>query len=194
MSEEKVVYPFTILDCHPVEEDGKWCIVKNDGERLTDPIFNSIRFREVDGIRMLGSDDKWILLSNDGKLIPSPVYESIDFFSPGMAIVKLQGKYGLVKDDGTVILPAEYSLIMDFKDRISEEDGLCKISKRGIDDGKVIVKQGYINKKGEIVIEPVYDFLGRFDNGIAKVLFNDEEGYINMKGELFKDADLRIKW
>lgn len=44
---------------------------------------------------------------------------------------------------------------------------------------------GYVNKKGEIVIPPLYDNAGNFHEGLAQVEKNGHEGfgYINKKGE-----------
>ena len=45
-------------------------------------------------------------------------------------------------------------------------------------------KWGFINDKGEIVIEPQYDWAYDFKNGTAKVVLNDEEFYIDEQGEI----------
>lgn len=42
---------------------------------------------------------------------------------------------------------------------------------------------GYINKKGEFVIKPIYNEAEPFENGLGKVKRNDKEGFVNSNGE-----------
>lgn len=59
------------------------------------------------------------------------------------------------------------------------EDGLAPVKKDG--------KQGFVNKKGEVVILLIYDFVDYFNEGKAAVLKDDEWFYINKKGERIED-------
>ena len=43
---------------------------------------------------------------------------------------------------------------------------------------------GYINKAGEIVINPQFDLAGYFSEGLAAVSIGDKYGFINPKGEI----------
>lgn len=45
-------------------------------------------------------------------------------------------------------------------------------------------KYGYINKKGEIIIEPKYDYAEEFSEDLAIVGTEGNLGYINKKGKL----------
>lgn len=49
---------------------------------------------------------------------------------------------------------------------------------------------GYINTDFEFVIEPVYDEVSLFENGIAKVYRDGKEEFINSSGELLFDPQL----
>lgn len=42
---------------------------------------------------------------------------------------------------------------------------------------------GYINRKGDFVIKPIYDRAEPFVNGLGKVNRNDKEGFVNSTGE-----------
>ena len=48
---------------------------------------------------------------------------------------------------------------------------------------KIGDKWGYINPKGEFVINPQFDLVGSFSEGLADVVIGDKWGYINPKGE-----------
>ena len=43
---------------------------------------------------------------------------------------------------------------------------------------------GYIDERGEIVIEPRFDLAGEFAHGLAEILIGDKTGVINRKGEI----------
>ena len=45
-------------------------------------------------------------------------------------------------------------------------------------------KCGFINTKGETVIEAKYQALSRFHNGVAAVMLNNKWGFINKKGKV----------
>lgn len=47
---------------------------------------------------------------------------------------------------------------------------------------------GYVNTKGEIVIEPCYESAGLFHTDLARVKIDEKYGYINTKGELIIPA------
>jgi hypothetical protein len=44
-------------------------------------------------------------------------------------------------------------------------------------------KEGYIDKKGKVVIKPVFDEADEFNNGIAWVSIGRKSGYIDRKGK-----------
>ncbi len=45
-------------------------------------------------------------------------------------------------------------------------------------------KWGFINEKGEVVIEPQYEFVTQFSEGLAAVSVNGKYGFINLKGKM----------
>ena len=47
---------------------------------------------------------------------------------------------------------------------------------------------GYINKRGDVIIKPIFDDAESFNDGIAKVTLEDNEFYINTKGLCVKDC------
>ena len=41
-------------------------------------------------------------------------------------------------------------------------------------------KWGFVDARGNIIVEPKYDEIGRFHNGLARVAYNGKFGFINM--------------
>ena len=48
---------------------------------------------------------------------------------------------------------------------------------------KIGDKYGFINRAGEIVINPQFDYAGSFSEGVASVEIGGKYGYINPTGE-----------
>ena len=57
-----------------------------------------------------------------------------------------------------------------------EECGLLSIKKDG--------KWGYMDKTGKVVIEPQFDGVRLFSEGLANVWIGDKEGYIDKTGKI----------
>ncbi|GAB2814178.1 WG repeat-containing protein [Ferruginibacter profundus] len=79
-------------------------------------------------------------------------------------------RYGLSKENGESILPIIYKSIY------KTEEGILKI----VDAND---KTGFINAGGKWVLEPKYNGIGRFNDGLAFVKINAKYGYINMSGK-----------
>jgi hypothetical protein len=84
------------------------------------------------------------------------------------------GKFGLCRYLSSAtkqeIIPARFERGMPFS------EGLAAVSIGG--------RYGYIDERGEIVIEPRFDLGGEFTHGLAEILIGDKTGVINRKGEI----------
>ncbi len=99
-------------------------------------------------------------------------FEFFGDFYKGIARAKVNGKWGLVNQNGEQITPFEYDEIVS----LSYSKGLYGIKKNG--------KWGFIDRSGECVTEAKYDaifpFYGNF--GISKVQQNRKWGLIDKNG------------
>jgi hypothetical protein len=100
-------------------------------------------------------------------------------FSEGLALVKSEYDKFFINEDNEIVIP--YNQNYNFFGKFSE--GLCPIYvKRGIRENN---KKGYINKKGDIVIEPIFDDVYDFSEGLAMVrIYGLGLGFINTSGKL----------
>ncbi len=94
--------------------------------------------------------------------------DSIDSFSEGLALVKLDAKFGYIDKTGSVVIPIKY----DFAYAFSE--GLAAIT--------VNENSGYIDKTGKNIIPPVYNYAHEFSEGMAAVNIDGKWGYIDKDG------------
>ena len=117
---------------------------------------------------------KWGLLYTDGKAL-NPQWDDIGAFRNEIAVYTNSGKQGLLYEDGSTT-PAEWSEIKPFvnigNDRIAEVvlNGLI----------------GYIDTKGNTVIEPKWNRIGSFSSVggkyLAEAVLNGKHGFIDSTG------------
>ena len=188
------------------EEKGKLGLVDLQGKTVLAPTFNSIKEKQPYIIACKQAKGCWVYNENLQPILKG-TYNSIRFGCEGQFIVEKNGKYGVVSEKGTIILPLKYSFINSNKNgytvTLNDKTGLFNsegkeiipisyhwIYTDKIDDNIPIVaelngKEGYINTKNEWVIPPTYRDAFAFRQGLAKV---QKEGtkhymYINLKGE-----------
>ena len=102
------------------------------------------------------------------EVIPSKYDWEYDFYG-GLALVKLNGKWGYVDKSSKEVIPCKYDDACHFN------NGLAKVKLNG--------KWGYINKKGEEVISLKYDTISSFSDGLARIKLNEKYGYVDKKGK-----------
>ena len=197
------------------EEKGKLGLVDLQGKTVLAPTFNSIE--EKQPYFFACSKTKGCSVYNeDLQLVLKGDYNSIELGCEGQFIVEKNGKYGVVSEKGTIILPLKYSFINSNKNgytvKLNGKVGLFNLEGKEIipisyhwiytdkiDDNIPIVaeldgKEGYINTKNEWVIPPTYRDAFAFRQGLAKIReVRDYIYYINLKGEpVIQDFDANV--
>jgi hypothetical protein len=110
-----------------------------------------------------------------GNEIISPKFLEATEFKDGVALVKSKtNEYGLINREGRLINQYKYGYVSQYG------------------DGALIFADsfngpfGYINKKGQVIIEPIYAMARGFKDGLAVVstenVYNSKYGAINLKG------------
>jgi len=171
-------------------------------------------------VALFRSGGKVGLLGTDGELVLEPTYDAIKKFRNGYAKVNNGELWGMIDANGKVIIPVEYEEVGNiYKEAgvYGKKDGILGIIHNGsfnpIDnatkvhnfygDSKLTYasrekKTGFVNSKGEWVLEPTFDKARAFSNGLAPVAQGKKWGYINEKGEMviepqFRDAEVFSK-
>ena len=126
----------------------------------------------IDGALLVEKDGKYGCVDTEGQLIAPVVYDKITAYDEGLAIGK--------RDDKSFIIDKMNNEILELDTKVDSVFSFSEGFARFISKDN---KQGYINKNGEIVIEPQYLYAGRFVCGLARACYVEKQfGYIDTLG------------
>lgn len=172
---------------YPARKDGKWGYIGKSGDWKIKPKFNYAKpfFQGRATVNILPSttfdnkDSKWGIINKKGNFVVKPSYYStsasavpsspIGHYSQGLAPVNASRTFGSYKKATS----AEKTFYFDRSGKKKLADKFQKIGQ--FSDGlapfvsKENSKIGYINKRGEVVIEPQYDEGLLYSDGLVPV-------------------------
>jgi hypothetical protein len=146
-------------------------IVYHDG-------LSKIRFYDKEKkVRLWGFADK------QGKTVIPPRFRVVRDFSDGMAAFcnDQERQWGFIDKSGSEVFPATAFSVSDFSDGMAAVETSVWIDRHGYYGNPAIkfsenapqhflsYRWGFINKKGEMVIPPLFDSVWSFQNGLAQV-------------------------
>ncbi len=145
-----------------IPEDGVSRIKSADGEGLIDDrgriiaeaVHKRVRATNNQTCWVETADGKYGLIGFDGNWRIPPRFDELQRASDGVAIVREGTRFGLVADDGRVLIEPQYAGLRFYS------EGLVSFSR----DGET---WGYLDSLGAVVIEPRYSWCGRFSGGMA---------------------------
>lgn len=168
-----------------VDADGAYYIgyVNSSGE-LTIPVdikadygltLDPRNFNE--GLVAILKQGKWGFMDKEGKIAIPFNYDSANDFDHDIATVSKNYKYGAIDRSGNTILALKYDYLGEFKDGLATYMSPLASEKRG-----------FVNIKGEPVIEPIWDQVMDFSEGLAAVAKGDYEnakwGFVDTTGKV----------
>jgi hypothetical protein len=172
----------TELKLIPVESDGKWGFIDEEGKYVVNPQFQSVSFFCEGMAAVENFDSKWGYINEKGEIVINPQYKSVCDFSEDLACV--------VKEGG---MPQYINAKGELKFQIDAD-------KAGSFHGsyayvKIKDKCGYIDKTGIIKINAQFDNILPFSEELAPVCNFDVKdsiidyseskwGFINSEGKL----------
>jgi len=161
----------------PVKVGAKWGYINLEGNFVINPQFD-VASLFVDGRAMVWKDDKIGVIDTEGNYVVSPKYlHSTTIYSEGLAWVVEEGHAPMLIDrDGDVLLEMK-----KIESAWPFREGLAKVSV--VQDDNTL-RYGFINKKGEFVIEPKYTDAKNFSDGLAAVEMDGETVYIDTEGNV----------
>lgn len=199
-----------------VLKDKEWIYINKKGEQVLKDVVTEKMYDFENGYAIIRKDSGVGFINSKGEVVVEPKFSKVFNFKNGSAKVLENNKWGLVGADGKYVVKTEYDgvsnaynnhIVANIEDRhglivngkFREVPGAEKIwdfSKNSEytyakKDGKL----GFINTKGEWVIEPTFDKARAFSNGLAPVYNGKEWGYVDTNGKVviafqYKDAEI----
>jgi hypothetical protein len=143
-------------------------LVDQEGNLVLEPGINRLlRFREDRGL--VRDPSYRFFYITDCATVYDGYYDQASPFRNGVAVVQVDGKWGVINQKGIEVIPPKYDRIGDF------ENGFAKMRVRGFN--------GLSNLKGELLIRPDYEYIGYAGNGIYRVEQGDQVGYFDAEGK-----------
>lgn len=173
--------------------NGKYGIVNSEGKQIQPMAFDELRKDVPDPsskeLPDMGSardlhvriGDKWGILTADGEQLAEVKFDSVGVFHDGLAVVKAAERYGYIDRSGAIVIPIQWMAAYDF----SEGLAALRVDKKHFQ---------FINTAGTVVIKSKkYDSVGRFRNGICRVVKGGKVKWIDTKGKELKDESNSAK-
>ena len=173
--------------------NGKYGIVNSEGKQIQPMAFDELRKDVSDPsskeLLDMGSardlhvriGDKWGVLTADGEQLAEVKFDSVGVFHDGLAVVKAAERYGYIDRSGAIVIPIQWMAAYDF----SEGLAALRVDKKHFQ---------FINTAGTVVIKSKkYDSVGRFRNGICRVVKGGKVKWIDTKGKELKDESNSAK-
>ncbi len=184
-------------------QNDKWGYIDIAGKVIIAPEFDDCQDFS-NGVAAVKVNDKWGYIDATGKVIITPSFDECRPFENNAAAAKKSGKWGVINKRGQSISGFIFDQIGEFSDGyayanngtipyyVTTSGKAQKLSKDyrygPFTEGLAPVmdkhkkKWGFINTKGQIVIEPIYDTVCNFSNSVALVKRKGEFHYITSKG------------
>lgn len=170
------------------KKGGKWGFCNYKGEIVID-----LRYESADGfsegLAGVKLKNKWGFIDHQGKQVIAPQFDEIYNFREGLCAVRIQKKWGYIDKRGKFsITPHFDNVFMGF------QDGLAIVfvaEKEENEFGDIKGNYGIVDRSGKYVVEPIYQMIWGFKEGLSKVEVESPDnkyytkvGYINRKGEI----------
>lgn len=169
-------------------EDKLWGFVNKKGEVVV-PLVYKYADDFSSGLAPVKEEKKYGYINGKGETIIPFNYDDASSFSEKLAIVEKGEKEMVIDEKGEVVyvLPDNQA----FPLFSSYNNGLVPVKKLIGDSwwNDEDIRCGYLNTKGEVAIDFVYDDVDNFEDGVAKVEKGSRTIYINTKGEEVPDPE-----
>lgn len=164
------VDPAPIDDIYPIEINGNWGLMNQDGDIICLPTFQWTDYG-YEGLARAIVDEKTGFISGNGSWIIDPVFAYADRFVDGTAVVGDGQRFGMIDLRAEFILPIAFEGVLRF------QDGYAAVMRDG--------KCGFVDRRGKVVVPLQFKSVRSFHNGFAAVQMPDDRwGYIDKRGKL----------
>lgn len=210
MNELRREFEYATTIYYPVMVDSLWGFIDDKGSLRIEPRFDWVEpFSE--NMALVGKDNKVAFVNKAGTLITDFIYDDGYTFKNGYAVIEKNGLTGAVNRLGEEVIPVKYEDVGEFHDGLFyaqntdlkygylNELGEIAIpfvldNATNFSDGYAVVEkdgaQGVINRKGELIVDFIYDWIEPFheDRRPSRVRIDHRFGLIDHHGLLIADT------
>lgn len=170
---------FPIVECkydsiYADKKQRNYVVLVKDGKKESSVVYYEPTIKIADETKLIRfqENNKYGLLTPDSQTVyVEPIYEYIDVFYNGLAIVKRDGKWGMINKAGKEIVEPTYDYINPYS------CGFARIAKNG--------KVGFLDSNYKEAISPSFTHAYPFKNGITLV---NKSYYIEPTGKKLEKA------
>ncbi|OEH86453.1 hypothetical protein BHU72_13625 [Desulfuribacillus stibiiarsenatis] len=156
----------------------KWGYINTEGNYIIEPRYEYAMDFQCNGLAVVQVDNLNGLIDETGNFVVEPKYSMISEFAEQRAVVSDHQGYKVIDETGKVYTSESYDYIDNFS-----EDRAVFTAKNGDGD----FRNGYLNREGQVVIQPQFMTAYSFKNGKTVVQKSENEfALIGRNGELYQ--------
>ena len=162
-----------------IKQGDKYGVINDKMKLILEPVYDEISkdYREDADAFTAKKGNKYGFIDQNGKLFIDLKYDGAGVFIGGIAPVLLNGKWGLINLKDEVISDFKYiGWVESFKNGVAKYHK-CSTSRIGY----TCFQDGYIDKQGNIFIEPIYKGIEYLFGNKAIAVFNGSKYLIDIK-------------
>lgn len=159
----------------PFKEKDLFGMINEEGEIVIAPLYQKLS-KVKEGYSLGSKDEKWFYIDERGKVVKRFNVDGMELFSEGLAKLNLVGCVGFINRKFQVIVEPKYGL-----GSCGFHEGYASVCTPKIIETKLY---GFIDEKGNEVIDLKYDFSMNFNEGLAIINIGEMAGAINKSGKI----------
>ena len=169
------------IDLIPIESGNEYQYIDKEGNIVINPQFSEATiFREgLALVKTSGDERKYGFINEDGKYVVNALYIDATVFSDGLAWVVMEdGAPSAINKKGEMIFTlSNADEVRIFKDKLAAFSV--------VNEEDYSVKFGFVDKQGEVVINPQFSEVNNFSDGLCGVMNDDGKwGFIDKEGSI----------
>ena len=121
--------------------------------------------------------EKYGFVNQTGEVVINTEWDCAMSFAKGLAPVRRERQWGFIDLSGELIIPLRWYEVGDyFADNLTYFSNLENSGRCG--------PYGYINRSGDVVIDPVWEWACPFSEGLGCVQRDGKEGFLDTVGKI----------
>ena len=143
-------------------------LVDQEGRVVLEPGINRL-LEFTEGRGLVRDQDYRFYFITDRAIMYEGYYQEASPFRHGVAVVRMNGKWGVINQKGIEVIPPKYDKIHSF------QNGFAKVQVTGL--------HGLVNLEGKLIVDPAYEYISHAGEGVYRVEQGDKVGYFDAEGK-----------